>query len=59
MDCDVKDLKLSRQGKLRCEWAGVEMPVLRQIKERFAKEKPLKGVKVAAFLIIEKSNIMC
>ena len=60
MDCDVKDLKLSRQGKLRCEWAGVEMPVLRQIKERFAKEKPLKGVKVAACLHVttETANLM-
>ena len=60
MDYDVKDLKLSRQGKLRCEWAGVEMPVLRQIKERFAKEKPLKGVKVAACLHVttETGNLM-
>ena len=60
MDYDVKDLKLSRQGKLRSEWAGVEMPVLRQIKERFAREKPLKGVKVAACLHVttETGNLM-
>ena len=60
MDCDVKDLKLSRQGKLRCEWAGVEMPVLRRIKERFSKEKPLRGVKVAACLHVttETANLM-
>lgn len=60
MDCDVKDLKLSRQGKLRCEWAGVEMPVLRRIKERFAKEKPLRGVRVAACLHVttETGNLM-
>lgn len=60
MDYNVKDLKLSRQGKLRSEWAGVEMPVLRQIKERFAREKPLKGVKVAACLHVttETGNLM-
>ena len=60
MDYDVKDLKLSRQGKLRSEWAGVEMPVLMQIKERFAREKPLKGVKVAACLHVttETGNLM-
>ena len=60
MDYDVKDLKLSRQGKLRSEWAGVEMPVLRQIKERFARKKPLKGVKVAACLHVttETGNLM-
>jgi len=50
MHSDVKDLSLSRQGQLRCEWAAREMPVLAQIKSRFKKQKPLKGIKIAACL---------
>jgi adenosylhomocysteinase len=49
---DVKDLSLAREGKLRIEWAGKEMPVVRLIKERFSKEKPLAGVRVSACLHI-------
>jgi adenosylhomocysteinase len=45
---EVKDLALATQGKQRIEWAGREMPVLRQIQERFAKEKPLAGVRLVA-----------
>jgi adenosylhomocysteinase len=40
---DVKDLKLAEGGRLRIEWAEREMPVLRLIRERFAKERPLAG----------------
>ena len=47
---DVKDIKLAQKGKLRIEWAAKEMPVLRSIQERFKKEKPLKGTKLAACL---------
>ncbi|MBI4690479.1 MAG: adenosylhomocysteinase [Nitrospirae bacterium] len=47
---DVKDLKLARKGKLRIEWAAREMPVLKSIAERFGKERPLKGVRLAACL---------
>ncbi|HSL91099.1 MAG TPA: adenosylhomocysteinase [Candidatus Limnocylindrales bacterium] len=47
---DVKDLRLARAGRDRIEWAKKDMPVLRSIGERFAKEKPLKGVRVAACL---------
>ena len=47
---DVKDIKLAQKGKLRIEWAAKEMPVLKSIKERFRKEKPLKGVRLAACL---------
>lgn len=47
---DIKDPKLADQGRLRIEWAAQSMPVLRQIRERFEKEKPLKGVRVAACL---------
>lgn len=45
---DVKDLSLAPLGKQRIEWAGREMPVLRQIQERFAKEKPLAGIRLIA-----------
>ena len=47
---DVKDLSLAERGKLRIEWADRTMPVLRQIRERFAREKPLEGVRLAACL---------
>lgn len=45
---EVKDQSLAPLGKQRIEWAGREMPVLRQIQERFGKEKPLSGIKIAA-----------
>ncbi len=45
---EVKDLTLARLGKQRIEWAGREMPVLRQIQDRFASEKPLAGIRIAA-----------
>ncbi|MEW6143753.1 MAG: adenosylhomocysteinase [Thermodesulfobacteriota bacterium] len=59
MKYDVKDLKLSKQGKLRVEWAAEEMPVLALIAERFKKEKPLKGVTIAACLHVttETANL--
>jgi adenosylhomocysteinase len=47
---DVKDLSLAGAGKLKVEWAEQFMPVLRQVRERFAKEQPLKGVRVGACL---------
>lgn len=49
---DIKDTSLASAGKLRIEWAGREMPVLRLIKERFAKSKPLKGIRISACLHI-------
>ena len=45
---DVKDINLAPDGKRRIEWAEREMPVLRLIRERFASEKPLKGVRLVA-----------
>lgn len=45
---EVKDLALAPKGKQRIEWAGREMPVLRQIQERFAKEKPFAGIRLIA-----------
>ena len=47
-DCDVKDLGLAPLGKQRIEWADREMPVLRLIRERFERERPLEGVKLLA-----------
>ncbi|NPA52260.1 MAG: adenosylhomocysteinase [Aquificae bacterium] len=60
MDYHVKDLSLAPQGKLRIEWAEKDMPVLRQIRERFEKEKPLKGLTIAACLHVttETANLM-
>jgi len=57
---DVKDIRLAKQGKLRIEWAGRNMPVIRSITERFRKEKPLKGVRVGACLHVttETANLM-
>jgi adenosylhomocysteinase len=45
---EVKDIALAPMGKQRIEWAGREMPVLRQIRERFEKEKPLAGIRLVA-----------
>ncbi|MCA1904850.1 MAG: adenosylhomocysteinase [Cyanobacteria bacterium M5B4] len=45
---DVKDLSLASQGNKRIAWAGREMPVLRQIRERFAQEQPFKGIRISA-----------
>jgi adenosylhomocysteinase len=50
MEYDVKDLALAGAGKLRIEWAERSMPVLRMIRERFTKEKPLSGIVLAACL---------
>src|ERR1700730_10651719 len=47
---DVKDLGLAGKGRLRIEWAETSMPVLKQIRARFAKEKPLDGVRLSACL---------
>jgi adenosylhomocysteinase len=45
---DIKDIGLAPSGKQRIEWAGREMPVLQQIRERFAKEQPFAGIKISA-----------
>ena len=57
---DVKDLGLADAGQGRIEWAEQEMPVLRLIRERFAKEKPLEGIRIAACLHVttETANLM-
>jgi len=60
VDHDVKDKSLAPAGVLRIEWAEKEMPVLAQIRERFAKEKPLAGVRVGACLHVtsETASLM-
>jgi adenosylhomocysteinase len=50
MDYDVKDLGLAEKGRLRIEWAAMSMPVLKKIRERFAREKPLRGIRLSACL---------
>ncbi|MEN3033721.1 MAG: adenosylhomocysteinase [Aquificaceae bacterium] len=60
MDFDVKDLGLSEIGELRINWAGQDMPVLKSIKELFAKEQPFKGLKIGACLHVttETANLL-
>ncbi len=55
----VKDMDLAPAGRLRMEWAEREMPVLRQIQERIAVEKPFKGVRMSACLHVttETANL--
>jgi adenosylhomocysteinase len=57
---DIKDSKLAADGQNLIDWAEREMPVLRLIRERFAKEEPLKGLKLAACLHVtsETANLM-
>lgn len=59
MNYDVKDIGLAEKGRLRIEYAAQEMPVLRLIRERFEKEKPLAGVNLAACLHVttETANL--
>ena len=60
MDYDVKDINLAEQGKLSVEWAYKSMPVLALIRKRFAKEKPLKGLRLGACLHVttETASLM-
>ena len=60
IDYDVKDLALANEGNNRIEWAAREMPVIRLIRERFAKERPLDGLRIAACLHVttETANLM-
>src|ERR671939_52966 len=57
---DVKDLSLIDQGLARIRWAEGQMPVLRSIRERFAREKPLAGLRLGACLHVttETANLM-
>lgn len=57
---DIKDIKLAEGGRRKIEWAEREMPVLRLIRERFAKERPLSGLRISACLHVttETANLM-
>jgi len=52
----VKDINLASKGQLQIEWASKHMPVLNQIKKRFTKEKPLKGLTLGACLHVTKET---
>lgn len=56
---EIKDISLAEGGRRRIEWAEREMPVLRQIRERFIKEKPLDGIRLSACLHVttETANL--
>src|SRR3990167_5200842 len=60
MKSDIKNIKLAVEGKKRILWAEHDMPVLGQIKKRFAKTKPLKGLKISACLHVtcETANLV-
>lgn len=60
MDYDIKDIGLAPEGKRRIEWAERDMPVLRQIRERFEKEQPFAGKTLAAVLHVtaETANLV-
>jgi adenosylhomocysteinase len=60
MDSDVKNPALAEQGRLKMEWAARSMPVLEKIRGRFAKAKPLRGLKITACLHVtsETGNLM-
>jgi adenosylhomocysteinase len=60
MEYDVKDLKLADKGKLKIEWSERYMPVLQSLKEKFAKERPLRGKRISACLHVtsETGNLM-
>ena len=66
LNYEVKDIALAEQGKKNIEWAQKDMPVLNSIRERFKKEQPFKGKKIAmsihleaktAYLAIKGSNL--
>lgn len=60
MNYDIKDINLADKGKVRIEWAERDMPVLRLVRERFEKEKPLAGKKMSACLHVtaETANLV-
>lgn len=57
---DIKDMNLAEGGRRRIDWANHEMPVLKLIRERFVKERPLEGIRIAACLHVttETANLM-
>ncbi len=60
MKYDIKDISLAKKGRLRAEWAAMDMPVLQSVMKRFKTEKPLRGIRLAACLHVtsETANLM-
>jgi adenosylhomocysteinase len=60
VDSDIKDASLAPSGRLRIEWADKQMPVLARIRERFEKDRPLEGIRIASCLHVttETANLM-
>jgi len=60
MKYDIQNIRLASSGKLRIEWAGKDMPVLKLVRERFIKTKPLRGLPIGACLHVtaETANLM-
>src|SRR5574344_2094110 len=54
--CDIKDIALAEQGKNNIEWAMKDMPVLAQIKARFKKEQPFKGMRISSCVHVTKET---
>ena len=54
--CDIKDINLAEQGKKQIDWALKDMPVLKEIRERFIKEQPFKGLKLSACVHVTKET---
>ena len=54
--CDIKDINLAEQGKKQIDWAFKDMPVLKEIRERFIKEQPFKGLKLSACVHVTKET---
>ena len=54
--CDIKDISLADQGKKQIDWAFKDMPVLKEIRERFIKEQPFKGLRLSACVHVTKET---
>jgi len=56
LKCDIKDINLAEQGKKQIDWAFKDMPVLKEIRKRFIKEQPFKGLKLSACVHVTKET---
>jgi adenosylhomocysteinase len=56
VNCDIKDINLAEQGKNNIEWAYKDMPVLAQIRERYKKEQPFKGLRISSCVHVTKET---
>ena len=54
--CDIKDINLAQQGQKQIDWAFKDMPVLKEIRERFIKEQPFKGLRLSACVHVTKET---